>query len=72
MQCPLFGSDVTHDSPMRRWMHSPTRIPVTRSQQQRIGVHIVGPTQFRLQPLIVFRGQRLWGGIRDEPGSLRG
>jgi hypothetical protein len=37
-------------------------------QEQRIGVHIVGTTQFRLQASIVFRGQRpgeIFGANRE-------
>jgi hypothetical protein len=57
MQCPLFGSDVTHTVQCQVDAFSDTDTSDSH-QEQRIGVQIVGTTQFLLQPLVVFRRQR--------------
>jgi hypothetical protein len=57
MQRPLFGSDVTHTVQRQVDAFSDTDTGDSH-QEQRIGVHIVGTTQFRLQASIVFRRQR--------------
>ena len=39
-------------------MHSPMRIPVTRVNQESIGIQRIGAAQFHLKPFIIFRRQR--------------
>ena len=67
MQCPLFGSDVTHTVQCQVDAFSDTDTSDSH-QEQRIGVQIVGTTQFRLQASIVFRRQRpgeIFGANRE-------
>jgi hypothetical protein len=55
MQRPLFGSDVPHTVQCQVDAFSDPDTGDSH-QEQRIGVHIVGTTQFRLQASIVFGG----------------